>query len=217
MKKIISSLLIIFLFQLSYSQNDFYKEFDYNNFVGTFYSTGGDGIKITYNGTSFRLTDLTMGEEGETFKGYPDNGRIKYYSGNDKEYIGFSKDYTNVIIYSWGNEFINTQFKEKIPRKKALSLADLNTINKFTGNWKGKTYPGTIYECKIYISDNNKLIYQDVLNNLNCELTLINDEKLTGSIQYKDETYIDKFELTLNGKDKLMYNSYDMRIDFVVK
>jgi len=216
MKKYLPLLFLFFIIQLAFSQDDYYKEFDYNKFVGTFYHTGGDGLKIEYRGNYFKLTDLSMGEVVATFKGYPDNGRIKYKSGNNTKYISFSKDYENVLIYIWKKELVKVK-EEKIPRKKSLTLSDINAINKFTGYWVGKNYPGSIYECKIYISNNNKLIYKDILNKASCELSLINGNKLTGKIQYKDWSYIDKFELSFNDKGILIYNSYELRIDYKKK
>ena len=161
MKKIILFTIALITSISIYAQSNYHPEYDYSKFNGKWNHEGGVAFQINFDGNYFLIKDL-LGEKVQgTFKGYPDKGRIKYSIGNNEyEYISFSKDYENVLLVGqWNYEYYSGS--TYIIRKKELTLSDLNTINKYLGQWNGKSYPDISESCKIELKE-SKLIYTDL-------------------------------------------------------
>jgi len=214
MKNILTIICVFFLCTISNSQTDYHKESDISKYLGNWYHEGGVSMKISTSGNSIIVTDLMGGQKTNSFRASLIDGRLRYSNGNDNEYIQFSKEYENILLVgAWSYEYIKDGEDLKI-RSKSLTMSDLNTINKFVGSWLGIQYKDIKRECKIFITDENKLIYKDLTNNLTSELTLTDENSLLGSVRYKGWSNDENFKLYFNETGKLTYESYETNIEY---
>ena len=169
------------------------------NFEGEYYHEGGVCMRIIFDGDVFYDLRLMDGVIERVYIGYPDGGRIKYATsenrseGNNKyEYIRFSMDYENrLLVGYWGYKYGKDGVRL---RTKEITRSDLEFLSYYIGIWDGTEYPNTKAKCKIYMKDGH-LYFQDMIRNTSCELHLSVGKKLFGDLQIRNRRILKKFEL----------------------